>query len=77
MKSTALFLTAALLIGPSLDAADPYLKPLNPPAEDQTQLLLQSAEQRAAEEAAALLKIYEQEDFDVMRGVVYEPSDTE
>lgn len=72
---TILFLAVALLAAPSLDAQDHYL---NPPAADLTQQLLQAKERQADAEAAVIAKHYEEmADIEVMRGVVYEPTDTD
>ena len=69
---TILFLAVALLAAPSLDAQDHYL---NPPAADLTQQLLQAKERQAEAEAAELSKYYEEmTDYEIMRGVVYEPT---
>ena len=67
---TILFLAVALLAAPSLDAQDHYLQPQNPPADYPTRQLLQAAELRAE------AKHYEEmNDYEVMRGVVYEPTE--
>ena len=42
-------------------------------ADTTTEQKIQAADNAAREREAALLKQYEQTDFDVMRGVVYEP----
>lgn len=63
-------------IAPTLDANDPHLQPLPPllrEAAAQERIAAQDAAARAAE--AALREIYEQEDFEIMRGVVYEPQE--
>ena len=71
---TILFLAVALLAAPSLDAQDHYLQLQNPPADYPTRQLLQAAELRADAEAAELAKHYEEmPDYEIMRGVVYEP----
>lgn len=72
---TILFLAVALLAALSLDAQDHYL---NPPAADLTQQLLQAKERQADAEAAELSKHYEEmTDYEIMRGVVYEPAGDE
>ena len=73
---TILFLAVALLAAPSLDAQDHYLQSQNPPADYPTRQLLQAADLRAEAEAAELAKHYEEmNDYEVMRGVVYEPTE--
>ena len=75
---TILFLAVALLAAPSLDAQDHYLQPQNPPADYPTRQLLQAAELRADAEAAELAKHYEEmTDYEIMRGLVYEPTGDE
>ena len=58
----------SLLLASSCDAPPPA-----PAADAETQALISAAYTAAREREAALLRQYEQSDFDVMRGVVYEP----
>ena len=73
------FLMAFSLLAASACEAPPPTKaardyaPLIAQIADTTTERIQAADNAAREREAALLKQYEQNNFDVMRGVVYEP----
>lgn len=62
-------------LAPTLDATDPYLQPrvivIPAPPAPNTRHAEQDAAARAAE--AELLRHMESDDYDIMRGIVYEP----
>lgn len=70
---------AVAAIAPTLDANDPHLQPRSIVLQTEAQAAPNTrlAEQDAAAIAAAdaLREIYEQEDFDIMRGIVMEPEE--
>ena len=74
----AFLIASAVLAASSCDAPPPEAygrdyAPLIAQIADTTTERIQAADNAAREREAALLKQYEQTDFDVMRGVVYEP----
>ena len=69
----SVLLAAALgFIAPTLDAHDEYI-PAVAAIKDDTAARLQAMDAAADAKTLEMIKVYEQEDFDVMRGVVYEP----
>ena len=67
--TAAFFMGAAFVAMPTLDANDPYLQPSQTAAERMAVF-----ERQASQEAAELERQYqEMADYEVMRGVVYEP----
>lgn len=67
--TAAFFMGAAFVAMPTLDANDPYLQPAQTAAERMAVF-----ERQASQEAAEIERQYqEMTDYEVMRGVVYEP----
>ena len=66
-------LAASACEAPPPEAYGRDYAPLIAQIADTTTERIQAADNAAREREAALLKQYEQTDFDVMRGVVYEP----
>ena len=68
---------AALAAVPNIDAHDPYLQPTaqNTTSEPTSAEIIAAKDTQAKAEAAAAAKQYEEmDDYQVMRGVVYEPT---
>ena len=69
--TAAFFMGAAFVAMPTLDAQDQYLQTTETAAERVSAL-----DRQAAQEAAEAQKYYEEmTDYEVMRGVVYEPAE--
>lgn len=68
---------AALAAVPNIDAHDPYLQPTaqNTTSEPTSAEIIAAKDLQAEAAAAAVAKQYEEmDDYQVMRGVVYEPA---
>ncbi|QED92873.1 hypothetical protein [Eikenella exigua] len=67
----------ALAAVPNIDAHDPYLQPAaqNTTSEPTSAEIIAAKDLQAEAEAAAAVKQYEEmTDYEIMRGVVYEPA---
>lgn len=75
----AIFMGAAFIALPTIDAQDPYLQaeaaPLNPvPPQPAAAELIAAKDRQAEQEASQAERRYrEMDDVQIMRGVVYEP----
>ena len=75
--TVAFFLSAAFIALPTMDAHDPYLQHAaqNTASEPTSAEIIAAKDLQAEAAAAAAAKQYEEmDDYQVMRGVVYEPA---